>query len=491
MKSSPSLLSYLYYNVTSPTSSRWPVPSLRRPDHMPLHIDKDTILKFDVAGPRYTSYPTAPVWSDEVNEEVYIRKLKAFSRSDKTLSLYVHIPFCRTMCSYCGCNVVIRGGEDKYADEYLRHLFRETDLVARYIGRKTKVKQFHWGGGTPTYLSEAQIERLFAKAQDVFDINPDGEIAIEIDPRTADQSKVRKLRALGFNRVSMGIQDFDPRVQMAVNRRQPYELVKELNDCCRELQFKSINFDLIYGLPYQTRESFCETVSKVIALRPDRVALYSFAHVPWLKKHQNKIEKEALPSSDVKLDIFLNARSRFLDGGYQAIAMDHFALEGDELAAAFNEGSLYRNFMGYTVKPADEYLGLGLTSIGFLENTYVHNHKVLPEYYRILHEDRLPVERGKMLSRDDRMRQWTISALMCLFRVDKQKFRERFQVSFDDYFLQEQDHIRRCAEERLIRVDDGKIQATELGKIFIRNVCMGFDYYLRQKGAPARFSRTV
>lgn len=458
---------------------------------MSINIDKNTVKKLDVCGPRYTSYPTAPVWSDEVTEEVYIQKLKDFGQSDKTLSLYVHVPFCQTMCSYCGCSVVVRKQEDKYGDEYLRYIFKEIDLVARYVGKKKRVRQFHWGGGTPTYLSEDQIERLFVKVQEVFDVDLDGEIAIEIDPRTIDKSKVKKLRALGFNRISIGVQDFDRKVQDAMNRRQSYELVKELNDWFREFKFKSINFDLIYGLPCQTKESFSETISKVINLRPDRIALYSFAYVPWLKKHQNKIDEKTLPSNDAKLDIFLQARSQFLAGDYQAIAMDHFALKEDELATAFNEESLYRNFMGYTVKPADEYIGLGPTSISFLENTYIHNHKVLPEYYRILHENKLPVEKGKVLSRDDQIRQWTINALMCQFQVDKQKFEERFQVSFDGYFAHEQAHIRQCVEDQLVRVEDGKIQVTELGKIFVRNICMGFDYYLRQEGAHARFSRTV
>jgi oxygen-independent coproporphyrinogen-3 oxidase len=458
---------------------------------MTITIDRDTILKFDVPGPRYTSYPTAPVWSDEVDETVYIRKLKDFGLSDKTLSLYIHIPFCQSMCTYCGCNVVIRRQDERYADEYLKYLFKEIDLVSRYIGVKKKVRQLHWGGGTPTYLSERQIESLFAKVTGCFDVDLNGEVAIEVDPRTVDKSKVVKLRALGFNRVSMGVQDFDPQVQKAVNRPQSYASVKDLTDWCREQRFNSVNFDLIYGLPRQTAESFSATAARAADLKPDRIALYSFAYVPWLKKHQNKIDRQSLPSNDVKLDIFLRARARFLESGYQAIAMDHFALQEDELAKAFNAGELYRNFMGYTVKPADEYIGLGLTSIGFLENTYVHNHKALPEYYRRLREDKLPVERGKVLSRDDRIRRWTINSLICQFQVDRQKFQDMFQVGFNDYFIQERDHIRRCVEDGLISLQGGRISVTELGRIFIRNVCMGFDLYLRQEGAHRRFSRTV
>lgn len=458
---------------------------------MTVTIDKDTIRKFDVPGPRYTSYPTAPVWAQDVNERTYIEKLKEFGRSDKTLSLYIHVPFCQTMCTYCGCNVVIRRQEDKYGDVYLDHLCREIDLVVKYIGSKKRVKQFHWGGGTPTYLNEGQIERLFHKVAANFDLDLKGEVAIEIDPRTIDAAKLRKLRGLGFNRISMGVQDFDPQVQEAVNRRQSFELVRECTELCRELKFQSLNFDLIYGLPFQTQDSFLKTVAQVIALRPDRIALYSFAYVPWLKKHQNKIAPQTLPSNDVKLDIFLSARSAFLAHGYQAIAMDHFALTSDDMAAAFNNGTLYRNFMGYTVKPADEYIGLGLTAISFLQDTYIHNCKVLPEYYRLLHEGKLPVDRGKVLTGDDIIRQWTINHLMCQFRIDKGAFKDRFHVAFDEYFAREQKHIARCEEDGLIVAGEGAIQVTELGKIFIRNVCMGFDFYLQQDKGPRRFSRTV
>jgi len=458
---------------------------------MSLTIDKPTIMKFDVPGPRYTSYPTAPVWSDEVNADVYAEKLKAFGQTDKTLSLYIHIPFCQTMCTYCGCNVVIRRQDDQYGDIYLEHLFKEIDLVAGHIGRKARIKQFHWGGGTPTYLNEDQIGKLFEKTVSVFDLDWESEIAIEIDPRTVDASKVLKLKALGFNRISFGVQDFDLKVQEAVNRVQPFKTVKEYYDLCRSLGFGSINFDLIYGLPYQSVASFNDTVKKVIALKPDRIALYSFAYVPWLKRHQRKIESGSLPANDVKLDIFLNARDHFLRAGYQAIAMDHFALKGDELAAAFDQGSLYRNFMGYTVKPADEYIGVGLTSIGFLENTFIHNIKALPQYYEALDRGKLPVERGKVLNADDLKRQWTIGSLMCRFVVDKEAFKARFGVAFDDYFFDEQQHLQKCLDDRLIAFEGARITVTDLGKIFIRNVCMGFDFYLKQNEEAMRFSRTV
>jgi oxygen-independent coproporphyrinogen-3 oxidase len=276
-----------------------------------------------------------------------------------------------------------------------------------------------------------------------------------------------------------------------INRIQPYEQVKQLTDWCRDLKFESINFDLIYGLPYQTKHTFQKTLDRVIGLRPDRIALYSFAYVPWLSKPQNKFNLEAIPLHDEKLDIFTNSRIALLDNGYQAIAMDHFALATDEMAKAFNEGRLHRNFMGYTVKPADEFIGVGPSAIGFLENTFAQNVKVLPEYYNLLSQGQLPIERGKVLSEDDIIRQWVIRSLMCHFEINKKLFQSQFRASFDEYFKDEASHIQNCVEDGLVTEKEDKIVVTDIGKIFIRNVCMGFDWYLKQKGSHQRFSRTV
>ncbi|MFT5388068.1 MAG: oxygen-independent coproporphyrinogen-3 oxidase, partial [Candidatus Omnitrophota bacterium] len=281
-----------------------------------LTINKDIIKKFDKAGPRYTSYPTAPQWTDTFTESVYIEKLKQFGASETTLSLYIHLPFCQTMCTYCGCNVIIRPNETKHGDEYLNYLFKEIDLVAGYIGKKKDIKQFHWGGGTPTFLNNEQIKRLYNKVENTFNITIDSEIAIEIDPRTIDRDKVVLLKELGFNRISMGVQDFDIEVQESINRVQPYEKVKEFYDLCRELEFDSVNFDLIYGLPLQTLKKFEKTIEMVLNMKPDRIALYSFAYVPWLKKHQSKIDVATMPNSDEKLEIFLNSRDQLLKAGY-------------------------------------------------------------------------------------------------------------------------------------------------------------------------------
>ncbi len=456
-----------------------------------LLINKETIKKLDIPGPRYTSYPTAPEWTTAVDAKVYRQKLAEFGKSDKTLSLYIHIPFCQSLCSFCGCNVIIRPREDKYGDEYLEYVSKEIDLIRKAIGSKKTIRQFHLGGGTPTYLTESQLERLVKKVEENFKIDYAGEVAIEIDPRTIDQSKMKCLRRLGFNRLSMGIQDFNASVQEQVNRIQPFDMVKTFYDWCRQLKFQSVNCDLIYGLPGQTPDSFKDTIAKIVTLKPDRIALYSFAYVPWLKKHQSKIAEGRLPTTDQKLDIFLNSRAELLAGGYQAIAMDHFALKDDEMSKAFNNGALYRNFMGYTVKPADEYIGVGITAIGFLENTFIQSHKTLKDYFGALKKGELPVERGRVLSRDDQVRQWVINSFMCRFHVDKEEFKNKFDNSFDDYFLVETPHINKCIAEGLLVSHGDSLEATDLGKIFIRNVCMGFDWYLRQAGGHRKCSRTV
>jgi len=454
-------------------------------------MDKSTLQKYDVAGPRYTSYPTAPQWSGDVSADIYASILDAFGRNDKTLSFYVHIPFCEQLCYFCACNKVIRPKDEGVGDEFLDYLFKEIDLVAGQLQRRKLIRQLHWGGGTPTYLSEAQIEKLFFKIQSVFDIDFNEEIAIEIDPRTVTQNKLKVLRRLGFNRISMGVQDFDEKVQDDINRIQPYTQVSRVHQWCRDLKFESVNYDLIYGLPYQTRETFKKTMDLVVGLRPDRIALYSFAYVPWLSKPQNKFNLGAIAMHDEKLDIFIQSRANLLENGYQAIAMDHFALTSDALALAFNEGTLHRNFMGYTLKPADEYIGVGPSAIGFLENTYFQNTKILPEYYELTAQGRLPIERGKQLNQDDQIRLWVINSLMCQFQVDKQRFFDKFGLMFEDYFLEEAKHIHDCTQDGLIEENSRYIQVTDLGKIFIRNVCMGFDLYLKVKNGRQRFSRTV
>lgn len=458
---------------------------------MSLLIDKATILKYDVQGPRYTSYPTAPEWTSQVDAKTYVHKLSQLGKSAKNVSLYIHIPFCEQLCYFCACMKVIRSKEERYSAQYLTYLFKEIEWVASAIGPKRTIKQLHWGGGTPTYLSSGQIEELFRKVTQYFNVDPKGEIAIEVDPRTVTHEKLAVLKRLGFNRISMGVQDFHPQVMKAVNRIQSFEMVRDVTSQCRKLGFGSVNFDLIYGLPFQTKTSFDETIDRVTELKPDRIALYSFAYVPWLQKHQGKLQKNVFPDNDAKLEIFLSARQKFLNSGYQSIAMDHFALKNDEMAKAFNDRKLYRNFMGYTVKPADEYIGLGVSAIGFLENTFIQNHKTIPSYYKAIDVGHLPVERGKELTSDDTIRRWVILQLMCHFRLDKNEFKRSFGEDFDDYFSYERNHLDRCQEDGLLKEMPHVIEVTELGQLFIRNVCMGFDFYLRQAKGHKRFSRTV
>lgn len=454
-------------------------------------ISKESLNKYDVPGPRYTSYPTAPEWLDNITQENYREKLREIGQSEKTLSLYFHVPFCESLCTFCACSVAIRKREEKYGEEYLEHLFGEIDLVRGAIGSKKIVKQLHWGGGTPTFLADGQLKRLMDKIQNAFAVDPEGEIAVEVDPRTITRARLKNLRTLGFNRISLGVQDFSPEVQKQINRVQTFAMVKNATKWCRSLGFSSVNFDLIYGLPQQSQASFSGTIEKVISLKPDRIALYSFAFVPWLKKHQQKIHPELLPSHDEKLNIFLEARRMFLEGGYQAIAMDHFALAEDELAQSFNEGRLYRNFMGYTVKPADEYLGFGVTAIGFLSGMFIQNSKTLPEYYAGLKQNRLPIERGKLLSGDDRIRQWVINSLMCRFHVDKKEFEAIFGGKFDTYFTDEREHIETCVQDNLLHETTNMLMVKELGRLFVRNICMGFDSYLQKQQSGRRYSQTV
>lgn len=458
---------------------------------MTFAIDKEIIRKLDIPGPRYTSYPTAPNWESNFSSARYTEKLKELGQSDKTISLYFHLPFCQSLCSFCGCNVIIRKQEDRYGDEYIEYLFKEIDLLCGYLQSKKTIRQFHFGGGTPTFLSNDQLERLMKKVSEKFIFDQGAEVAIEIDPRTIDYSKLVKLKDLGFNRISLGVQDFNAQVQNQINRIQPFEQVKKTTDWCRELRFQSINFDLIYGLPKQTEASFEDTVKEVIGLKPNRIALYSFAYVPWLKKHQNKMKQDDFPNADEKLNIFIKARELFLNNGYQAIAMDHFALKDDELSTAYDQGVLYRNFMGYTVKPADEYIGLGVTSIGFLQKTFIQNYKTLKSYFAELDQGRLPVERGLELGKDDTIRQWVINSLMCRFFLDRIDFENEFGISFDLYFKKELTHLKNCQQSNLVKDDGQRVELTFLGKFFVRNVCMGFDVYLKNSSHNQKFSQTI
>ena len=450
-------------------------------------LNKTLIQKFNVQGPRYTSYPTAPEWQDDFPISRYREALRLVKA--KSLSLYFHLPFCEKMCFYCGCNVIIRKQNPSIGDRYIDCLIKEMDLVLSDLSSQLELRQLHFGGGTPNFLSPAQLERLFEAIQSRFVFSEDAEIAIEVDPRVSTIDHLDMLKKLGFNRLSMGLQDFDPQVQKAVNRIQPFEMTRDLVVAIRDRGFQSINIDLIYGLPFQSVASFLKTVEQIIQINPDRIALYSYAHVPWLKSHQALIKKETLPSPDEKLDIFLTARERLLTSGYLAIAMDHFALKNDSMSKAYEQKTLYRNFMGYTLKPAEEFIGFGLSAIGYLSQCFVQNTKDLRSYYQSLDDNTLPLSRGLSLSEDDVRRQWVIQALMCHFGFKKEQFFQKFSQDFDTYFSSEQDHIQSCMKEGLLENNAEEIGLTSLGQLFVRNVCMGFDAYLK-KGKQL-FSSTV
>ncbi|HVP14417.1 MAG TPA: oxygen-independent coproporphyrinogen III oxidase, partial [Terriglobales bacterium] len=405
-------------------------------------VTVDLLRRYDRPGPRYTSYPTAVEFHARFDEAAYREHLaRAAADRDAPLSLYLHLPFCEERCTFCGCMVIITKKRE-VAAHYLDYLHREIALLAEHLQGRRRVVQYHWGGGTPTYLSVPQIEALQATVARHFDIQPGAEVAIEVDPRVTSFAQLETLRALGFNRLSMGVQDFTPAVQQAVNRVQGEPETRALFERARELGYVSINIDLIYGLPFQTLDSFGRSVDAVVRMRPDRVAVYSFAHVPWIRGNQRRLRPEDLPSPETKLALFLEARRRFLDAGYQAIGMDHFALPEDELARAARSRTLHRNFMGYTVKPAPDMLGAGVSAIGDVGGAFAQNVKKLSEYHAALDAGRFPIERGYRLSPDDHVRRHVISQLMCNFHLDGAAVSRRFGIDLDAYFARELQELR-------------------------------------------------
>ena len=457
-------------------------------------VDVDTLKRYDKPGPRYTSYPTAVEFHTGVGDGEYRKTLAAIDAEDPEapLSLYVHLPFCIERCLFCACNVVI-SRRPEVAEQYLDYLKREIDLVAECLPRRRKVVQLHWGGGTPTYFSPDQLEGLFHHLASHFEIVDDAEIAIEIDPCVTSTEHLDRLAALGFNRLSMGVQDFTTEVQEAIERNQTFEETRDLLLYAREIGFsEGINFDLVYGLPSQQVESFSRSLEMALELRPERLAMYSFAYVPWLKAHQRKIDTNILPTPDVKLDLYLMALRTLQGAGYRAIGMDHFALPEDELSVASAEGRLARNFMGYTVKPATSAIAFGITGIGDLGTGYFQNHKRLSTYYQSIDAKKLPVERGCMLDDDDRLRRWVITQLMCNFTVEKAEVKRRFDVDFDTYFGEAFAKLEEVQAEGFVTNDETHVKVHGMGRLFVRNIAMAFDRYLEatMKDRPV-FSRTV
>jgi oxygen-independent coproporphyrinogen-3 oxidase len=440
--------------------------------------------RYDVAGPRYTSYPTAPEWKHDFGPADLGERLEVAGAADRSapLSLYVHLPFCRSLCWYCGCNVVI-SKEKAAADRYLDHLALEMDLAVERLGARRAVSQIHWGGGTPTFLTEAQLERLWTELTRRFQVTADAEVAIEVHPALTTPGQLTLLRQLGFNRVSMGLQDFDPAVQQATNRIQTFEQTRALLEHARALGFSGVNFDLIYGLPHQNAESWARTLAQVLELRPDRLAVYSFAFMPQVLKHQKRMPADAIPTGRTKLDLFRAAYGAFVGAGYQPIGMDHFAVPEDELALAQRKRTLGRNFQGYTVKWAADVVALGSTGISDVGGAYAQNVRALPYYYEKVRAGQFATERGFRLSEDDKRRRAVISQLMCNFWVD-------LGEEGRSYFAPELERLRAFEDDGLVVRTDTQLELTPLGRLFVRNVAMVFDAYLARAAQP-RFSRTV
>jgi oxygen-independent coproporphyrinogen III oxidase len=453
----------------------------------------ERLARYDRPGPRYTSYPTAVEFHEGFTPQRYLEKLaEAAERPDEPLSLYVHLPFCAERCSFCGCNVIITRKRGVAAD-YLGHLERELALVSSRLGARRRVVQLHWGGGTPTYLTVPEMERLWSVIGAHFELQSGAEIAIEVDPRVTTTEQVAWLRSRGFNRVSMGVQDFDPRVQDAINRDQTYEQTRDLHRLLRAQGTESINFDFVYGLPHQTPASFRTTIERAVDLRPDRVAVYSYAFVPWVKAHQKAIHLDDLPPREVKLELFGIAFELFTAAGYVQIGMDHFALPTDALAHAAATRTLHRNFMGYTTQPARDSIGFGVSAIGELGGAFAQNTKKLTRYEEALAQGLPPVERGYERSRDDGLRRDVIHSLMCNFHLDVRAIELLHGIDFAATFA---DALAELDEgpvaHGFVRRSPDAIEVTPEGRLFVRNVCMAFDAYLaRHEGTAPRFSRTV
>ncbi|PJA25927.1 MAG: oxygen-independent coproporphyrinogen III oxidase [Alphaproteobacteria bacterium CG_4_10_14_0_2_um_filter_63_37] len=455
-------------------------------------FDLAIIHKYAGSGPRYTSYPTAPAFHEGYADKEFAATLTASNATGAPLSLYFHIPFCDTVCYYCGCNKVVTP-DRKRVLPYMDHLFQEIERIGQLVDKNRPVRQLHWGGGTPTYLNDEQIRALMAKTGEHFQLLPgdEGEYGIEVDPREVGPETMRTLREVGFNRLSMGVQDFDPQVQKAVNRIQSEQITLEVMRTARELGFKSINIDLMYGLPHQTVESFTTTLKKVLELSPDRLAVFNYAHLPQYFMPQRRIVDADLPSPAVKLDILKRTIEILTEAGYVFIGMDHFAKPEDEMAVAQREGTMYRNFQGYTTHAECDLIGMGATSISQVGATYAQNLKELPDYYARLDEGRIPTFRGYELTEDDLIRRDVIMRLMCDFRLDFKAMADKHGIDFMAYFGSDLELLRDMENDGLLTITATGLQVNPIGRLLIRNVAMAFDAHLKATTAKKIFSQTV
>ncbi len=458
------------------------------------HLPPELLQRYDVPGPRYTSYPTADRFVEAFGEQDYLQALEQRRQGVASrrlpLSLYVHLPFCASLCYYCAFNKIITKHHDK-ALTYLDYLEREVALHVDHMGTGHAVSQLHLGGGSPTFLNDQDLERLLAMLRESFNVVPGGEISIEIDPRTVTRARLQHVHRLGFNRLSFGVQDFEPAVQVAVHRIQPAWQVFDLVAASREIGFESVNVDLIYGLPRQSQETFARTLQQVCQLRPDRIALYAYAHLPERFKPQRRIDAQHLPSTADKVGMLSDALAVLMDAGYVYVGMDHFALPDDALAVAKRQGRLHRNFQGYSTQPDGDLIALGVSSIGRVGATYSQNAKTLDDYYDLLDQGRFPVVRGLALSRDDIVRRSIIMALMCQGAVLFESIELAHLVHFKSAFAAELERLEPLQSQGLVVVDDAGIQVTEMGWFFVRGIAMVFDRYLQADRDRARFSKII
>jgi oxygen-independent coproporphyrinogen III oxidase len=457
-------------------------------------VSEALLQKFDLSGPRYTSYPTADRFVEAFTAQDYAQALQQRSHGAAALalplSLYVHVPFCESLCYYCACNKIITKHHGQ-AQRYLQFLEREVELHTQMLGIGQSVSQLHLGGGSPTFLSDSELAGLLAMLQRNFDLVAGGEYSIEVDPRTVTIQRLQMIHTLSFNRLSLGVQDFDPDVQKAVHRIQPTEQVASLIHAAREIGFESVNMDLIYGLPKQNRESFDRTLQQVLLLRPDRIALYAYAHLPERFKAQRRIATQDLPDGSTKIGMLARALEQLLDAGYVYVGMDHFALPDDALAVAKRQGRLHRNFQGYSTQADCDLIALGVSSIGRIGATYSQNAKTLDEYYDLLDQNRFPVVRGLALSRDDLVRRSVIMALMCQGVLHFESIELAFLIDFHHYFSRELEMLQVLEQQGLVQLEDHSIVVTKQGWFFVRAIAMVFDRYLQTDRTRAQFSKII
>ncbi len=456
-----------------------------------MNIDFEKFAKYSKPGPRYTSYPTAPEFNEDFDDKAYIKELQSQDKN-RPLSLYFHLPFCRSACYFCGCNVVYTSKEDK-KERYIDYLEKELEILTKYLDNSREVIQLHFGGGTPTFFDDKQLAKIIKLIRENFkNFANDAEISCEIDPRFLTQKQLDVLINGGFNRISFGVQDFDTKVQEAVHRIQPYEITENTVKMARKANIKSINMDLIYGLPYQNLETFSETLKKALVLDPDRFAIFNYAHVPWMKKTMRKIDETTLPKPEVKLEILKHTIDFLTSNGYKMIGMDHFAKPQDELFLAIEKGELHRNFQGYTTKGGADLIGVGLTSIGEGISHYVQNLKEMKAYEKAIDEGKLPTQRGIKLNYDDIIRKSVIMELMANFKLDIRRVEKEFDINFKEYFKDSLEDLKEFEKEELITIDKNFIKVSQTGTMLIRNIAMPFDAYLKKiPELKRKFSKTV